>query len=144
MSLKHKENQLRSFQELLLRKAQVDRGINLISALKNFVPFSRKTFHVLEPQPTILFKEQLIRKFFKIFHYNENDHFCRKRTITTTFSDGFRSSYPEVFFKIASLNDLRNFPRKHLRWRVLLVKSKRIYCYGFSSDNFVEFSNVQC
>ena len=37
--------QLRLFQELLLREAKIDKGINLLSILKIFLSFSRKPFY---------------------------------------------------------------------------------------------------
>ena len=39
--------QPRSFQELLLREAKDDKGINLLSTLKMFVSFSAKPFHLI-------------------------------------------------------------------------------------------------
>ena len=36
-----------------------------------------------------------------------------KKTVTTTFSNNFRNSHPEVFFKIAVVKYSRKFPRKH-------------------------------
>ena len=81
--------------------------VNLLIALKHFVPFSGKPFivslptYILELQRTILFNIRY-----------------------ATFLDNFRSSRPEVFLKITVLKHLRKFPRKYPWWSVLVSKIK--------------------
>ena len=92
---------LRSFQELLLREAKVDEDINLLSALKIFVMLRKPVllslflFMFLELYLTILFNKHTIHNFLKLLLLMTAS--VEKKTVSTTFLDNFRSSYPELF-----------------------------------------------
>ena len=121
-------------------------GINLLSALKNFVPVSGKPFYRV---PSCLCFRALAHfhltntryeNFFKkIITAPVSRRFCRKENCTKTFLVDFRSSRHEVIFKITVLNIWENSLEK-IPGRVFLVaKTKGIYYHRCSRGNFLEF-----
>ena len=95
-----------------LREAQVDRGINLLSTLKIFVPISEK---LLYSALFCLSFRAAVRNFiyqppYFIYYYSCGR--MQKKTVAATFLDNFRIRRPEAFFKKSVLKYLRKFHKK--------------------------------
>ena len=147
--------QLRSFQELPLRETRVDKGTNLLSALKNFASFSGTPFYRVlsylcfqsSIQPAILFKKKLIRDFFKNFCNTSCEWLLQQKKKPSRL-------FPQIISEAAVLSCSKIFEkRKHLQWSVFVSKIKkniRIYYHGsfpgnsqiFQNNSFLEHSRL--
>ena len=116
------------------------------SALLAWPPFPALSLRTLwmtplELQPTILFNKNPIREFFKFFLWQVLwiAASLEKKTAITTFLNNFRSSRPEMFFKIGVQNIWEKSQENIQSGVFWLVKSKRIYYHRSFPGNFLQF-----